>query len=130
MYIEKLKKMFSEMVLLKNVNLIPVYYHPDMLLYTNEQITDYNEFFESHKIYYASSIQYQVEYDENTFFENENKVAGRMWITVTRPNEMPKKLEVILICEFKDDKIYRVWELTYPDWSKMPAFASQSEKVS
>ncbi|HAT9524378.1 TPA: nuclear transport factor 2 family protein, partial [Legionella pneumophila subsp. pneumophila] len=25
----------------------------------------------------------------------------------------------------KDEKIYRLWELTYPDWSKLPAFSNQ-----
>src|SRR3990167_132570 len=104
MYIQKLKDMFEKMVIPKNAALIPVYYHRDLLLYTNEQTTHYDEFLESHIKYYA------------TFLENSNKVAGRMWITTQRPNEPAKKLEVILICEYKDDKIYRVWELTYPDW--------------
>ena len=114
--------MFEKMVIPKNAALIPVYYHRDLLLYTNEQTTHYDEFLESHIKYYATEIQYLVEYDDATFLENSNKVAGRMWITTQRPNEPAKKLEVILICEYKDDKIYRVWELTYPDWSKLPAF--------
>jgi hypothetical protein len=29
---------------------------------------------------------------------------------------------VILIVQFKEGKIFRLWELTYPDWSKMAAF--------
>jgi hypothetical protein len=39
-----------------------------------------------------------------------------------RPSEPAKKIEVILIAEYKDGKIYRLWELTYPDWSQLPAF--------
>ena len=35
MYLEKLKEMFSEMVVKKNISLIPTYYHPDFILYTN-----------------------------------------------------------------------------------------------
>ena len=57
--------------------------------------------------------------------EENEKVAGRIWITTSRSNETPKKIEVILIAQFKDNKIYRLWELTYPDWSKLPAFAQQ-----
>jgi hypothetical protein len=54
--------------------------------------------------------------------KNEGMPEGRIWITTSRPNEVPQKIEVILIAQFKNDKIYRLWELTYPDWSKLPAF--------
>ena len=37
-------------------------------------------------------------------------------------NEQAKKLEVILLVRYKNKKIDRVWELTYPDWSEIPAF--------
>lgn len=122
MYIEKLKEMFNEMVIKKDASVIPQYYHPDFLLYTNDQRTNYKDFLESHLKYYATPIQYLVEYDEETLLEQRNKIAGRIWITTSRPNEPAKKIEVILIAEWKEDKIYRLWELTYPDWSKLPAF--------
>lgn len=122
MYIEKLKEMFSEMVIKKDASLIPVYYHPDFLLYTNGQVTDYTSFLTSHEEYYSTPIKYSVEYDDATFVEQNEKLAGRVWITINRPGEEPKKIEVILIVEYKDEKIYRVWELTYPDWSKLPEF--------
>ncbi len=124
MYIEKLKEMFEKMVIKKDASLISLYYHPDLLLYTNDQTIDYDNFLKSHQEYYATSIQYEVVYDEETLLEQEDKVAGRVWITTHRPNEASKKMEVILIAQFKDDKIYRLWELTYPDWSKLPAFKS------
>ena len=110
------------MVVKKDASLIPYYYHKNFFLYTNNQTTDYNDFLKSHEEYYATAIQYEVVYDEQTLIEQGEKVAGRIWITVTRPNEMSKKIEVILIVHFKDNKIYRVWELTHPDWSKMDAF--------
>ncbi|MCD6027511.1 MAG: hypothetical protein K0R08_2030 [Solimicrobium sp.] len=123
MYIEKLKEMFTEMVQKKDASLIPFYYHENFLLYTNGQITNYNQFLSSHEEYYATEKTYSVEYDEMTLLEQEEKVAGRMWITVGVPNELPKKLEVLLVAQYKGDKIYRLWELTYPDWSKLPEFA-------
>ena len=61
MYIEQLKKMFAEMVVPKKVDLIPVFYHPELLLYTNEQVTNYQAFYDSHVKYYASEITYQVQ---------------------------------------------------------------------
>ncbi len=57
-----------------------------------------------------------------TLLEQGNKVAGRLFITTKRPNEEAQEIEVMLIAEYKGNKLYRVWELTYPDWSKMKAF--------
>lgn len=122
MLAELIKEMFSEMVLKKDPSKIPNYYHPDFLLYTNESTMDYKTFIDSHEQYYKTPIQYKIEYDDETFFEQKDKVAGRMWITTQRPNEPATKIEVILIAQYKDDKIYRLWELTYPDWSKLEAF--------
>jgi hypothetical protein len=121
-HIEQLKDMFEDMVVKKDISKVPMYYHRDFLLYTNGQEINYKEFLESHAKYYATPIKYEIEYDEDTFLEQGEKLAGRIWITTSRPNESPKKIEVILIAEFKDNKIYRLWELTYPDWSKLPAF--------
>lgn len=94
------------------------------MLYTNDQVTHYREFLTSHEAYYATPIQYAVAYDDETFLEQGEKVAGRLWITTSKPHETPKKIEVILIVEYKENKIYRLWELTYPDWSTMPEFTS------
>jgi hypothetical protein len=88
-------------------------------------VIDYKEFIRSHEEYYASAIQYQVRYDEATLFESIDYMAGRIWITTSRPNEKPKELEVILIIQFREKKIYRLWELTYPDWSNLPAFKEE-----
>lgn len=121
-YVQKLKEMFSEMVIPKNAELIGHYYHPELLLYTNEQIISYDEFVTTHQRYYATAIQYEVAYDEEAWVEQHEGVAARLWITTTRPGESPKKIELVLIAKFKEDKIYRLWELTYPDWSALPAF--------
>lgn len=48
MYIQKLKEMFAQMVIKKNANLIPEYYHGEFLLYTNDIVTGYDEFLSSH----------------------------------------------------------------------------------
>lgn len=122
MYLEKLKEMFREMVLKKDVTVISRYYHEDFLLYTNGEIIDYGTFLKLHKKYYATAIKYEIEYDEETFLESGERIAARIWITTSRPNEPLKKIEVILIAQYKHNKIYRLWELTYPDWSKLPTF--------
>ena len=122
MLLQQLKEMFSEMVLKKQASRIPHYYHSEFLLYTNGTTMNYVEFLQSHQEYYASPIQYQIEYDEETFLENKDKLAGRMWITVKKPNQSPRKIEIVLIAQYKEGKLHRLWELTYPDWSQLPAF--------
>lgn len=122
MYIEKLKEMFVQTTIKKDASLIPMYYHPEFICYTNDQAISYDEYLASHKDYYLHPKKYSIEYDDETFLEQGNKVAGRMWITIQTPGEKAKELEVILIAEFKDGKIYRLWELTYPDWSKLSEF--------
>jgi hypothetical protein len=121
-YLDLLKEMFEEMTVKKNASLIAHYYHPDFVLYTNGSQIGYADFLKSHEDYYQTPIRYEVEYDEPTWLEQGNKLAGRMWITTSRPKEKATKIEVLLIAEYQDNKIYRVWELTYPDWSQLPAF--------
>lgn len=122
MYTELLKEMFSEMVEKKNASLVPKYYHEAFELYANGQTQDYAYFLDFHEKIYQTDIKYEVSYDENAFIEQGKKVAARVFFVVSTPNKPVKELEVILISEFRDDKIFRVWELCYPDWSKMPEF--------
>lgn len=121
-YTHLLKEMFTEMVEQKKANLIPYYYHRDLMVYTNGKEYDYEAFFEQHKELYQTPIEYEVAYKDETFVEDGEKVAGIVYITTSRPDEEPKEIEVILIVEYNHNKIYRVWELTWPDWSKLPAF--------
>lgn len=123
MYIELLKEMFEEMTIKKNASLIPHYYHSDFLLFTNGHSMDYQEFLTSHISYYATSIQYEVQYEDEAFVEHDEKVAGRMWISTCKSPALPfNKMEIMLVAIYKENKIYRMWELTYPDWSKLDEF--------
>lgn len=122
MTLAKLKEMFTEMVEKKDISLFPQYYHENFFLTTNGKEMDYQEFLDSHIKYYSTPIQYEVEYQDETLVESKDKVAGRVWITTTLPDESPKKLEVILIALYKEGKIFRLWELTWPDWSQLKAF--------
>lgn len=121
-HITLLKEMFDKVTVEKNDKAIPLYYEKDFELYSNGKKMTYDEFLQLHRNIYKTSIQYKVRYDEETFVEQGNKIAGRLFITTTKPNEPAQEIEVILIAEYKDSKLYRLWELTYPDWSKMKAF--------
>ncbi len=123
MYIEQLKEMFEEMTIKKNASLIPHYYHPELLLFTNGYSINYPDFLASHIAYYATPIRYVVQYDDETFVEHGEKVAGRMWISTQKSPDAPiHQMEIMLVVMYKKGKIYRLWELTYPDWSKLDEF--------
>lgn len=123
MYKEILKEMFSEMVEKKNASLIPKYYHKDFKLYANGQTQNYDYFLEFHENIYKTDIQYQVSYDEEVFVEQGDKISGRVFFVITTSDKPVRDLEVILIAQFKENKIFRIWELCYPDWSKLPEFS-------
>ena len=117
-----LKEMFSEMVVKKDASLIPKYYHSEFVLYANREIQTYQEFYDAHVEYYKTPRQYYVEYDENTWVEQNDKLAGRVFITIKQPDQPDIYFEVILIAQYKDNKIYRIWEVTSPDWTHMAEF--------
>lgn len=117
-----LKEMFSEMVIDKNASLIPKYYHSEFMLYANRETQAYQEFYEAHVEYYKLPRQYFVKYDEAAWVEQNDKLAGRVFITIKQPEQSDINFEVILIAQYKDNKIYRIWEITSPDWTQMAEF--------
>lgn len=117
-----LKEMFQKVTLEKNDKAIPVYYGKQFELYSNGKKMTYDEFLKMHHDVFKTNIQYNVRYDEDTFVEQGNKVAGRLFITTKKADEPAHEIEVILVAEYKDHKLSRLWELTYPDWSQLKAF--------
>jgi hypothetical protein len=126
-YILLLKEMFTKVTVEKNAKAIPAYYCKDFELYSNGKTIKFKEFLQLHQTIYKTPIQYQVRYDEKTLLEQGNKVAGRLFITTKKPNEIAQEIEVMLVAEYKENKLYRLWELTYPDWSKAKDFQKVSE---
>ncbi|WP_206001965.1 hypothetical protein [Paraburkholderia aromaticivorans] len=75
---------------------------------------------------YATEVTYEVRYDDDTWVESPERIAARVWIKTQRPNEAPVEFEVVLIANYVDRKIHRVWELTWPDWTQVKAFENYS----
>lgn len=50
-----------------------------------------------------------------------DKVAGRVWITTSRPGEEPTRIEVVLIAAYRNGRIHRIWETTWPSWRNVAA---------
>lgn len=133
MTVARLQEMFERVVVDKNAEAILEYYHPDFRLTSNGMTQGYDAFLAEHVKVYATPIQYSVEYDPDAWVESNgdsteggggtpDRVAGRVWITTSRPGEAPTRIEVILIAEFKAGRLTRLWETTWPNWSQLPAF--------
>ena len=121
MSVALLCEMFERMVVAKNADLIAHYYHPDFEMCSDGMTQSFPEFHESHRAVYATAISYAVEYDEQAWVEAPDKVAGRVWITTSRPGEQPTRIEVVLIAGYLEGRIHRVWETTWPSWRGVAA---------
>jgi hypothetical protein len=119
---ELLTRMFEEMVIRKDYTAIPRFYDPDFVMVSNGITQDYAAFLASHEHVYDTDITYRVEYDDEAWVESDSRMAARVWITTSRPHEEPRRIEVVLIAELRRGRIYRLWELTWPNWSELPAF--------
>lgn len=122
-----LVEMFDRMVVVKDPTMIERYYHPDFELTTNGMTQGYEAFARGHETVYATPIAYAIEYDEDAWVVTEDRVAGRVWITTSRPDEEAKRIEVVLVASILDGRFHRVWELTWPDWSALDAFESYDQ---
>lgn len=123
MSVARLKEMFERMVVAKDPTLIAEFYAPSFVMESNGSRQDFAAFAASHERVYATAISYAVSYDEEAWVEGHGRVAGRVWITTSRPGEAETRFEVVLIAHFDDEgRIARIWETTWPDWSQAEAF--------
>ncbi len=109
------------MVVAKNADLIEHYYDPDFLMFSDGLSQSFTEFRDSHRKLYATTISYAVEFDNDAWVQAPDKVAGRVWITTSRPGEKPTRIEVVLIAAYRNDRIHRIWETTWPSWRNVAA---------
>lgn len=119
---ERLIAMFDEMVVRKDAAAIPKYYDPEFVLISNGITQDFAAYVSSHEGIYETDISYQVEYDDQAWVESGDRLAARVWITTARPYEKPTRIEVVLISAWRSERILTLWELTWPNWSELPAF--------
>jgi hypothetical protein len=108
--------MFDRMVVAKNAELIEHYYDPEFLMHSDGLCQTFTEFSDSHRRIYATSINYAIEYDDQAWVD----VAGRVWITTTRPGEKPTRIEVVLMVAYRNGHIHRIWETTWPTGAASP----------
>ena len=119
----RLQQMFDEMVIAKDISRVEDFYHRDFWMSTNQVEQNLAEFIEDHRRYYSDpDLRYFVEFDDDSVVETPNGVSARLWITTGRSHTEMTRIEVLLIAKFVDDKIHRIWELTFPNWAHMKEF--------
>lgn len=119
-----LTAMFDEVVVRKDASKIPSFYHPEFVMVSNGITQDYEAFTASHEGVYDTDIHYSVDYDNDAWVVQRDRIAARVWVTTSRPSSPPNQIEVMLIATLKEGRLHRLWELTFPDWSALPEFAS------
>ena len=122
MSVAVLRQMFEEMVVARDITVVDRFYDPSFVMDSNGVTQNFDAFVASHRKVYETAISYAIEYDDEAWVEGDDKVAGRVWITTTRPGESPTRIEVVLIAAFKDGRVTRLWETTWPSWNELPAF--------
>ena len=123
--IHRLKAMFSNMVVKKNIHMMPVYYAKNFVLHTNGELMRYAKMYSAHAKIYQTPIQYRIQYDPAAFVESKNGVGARVFISVKKsPMAKWQKIEVLLLARYQKGKLAQMWEVTYPSWQKMKTFKS------
>lgn len=114
------KEMFSEFAEKRDMSKIDHYYSNDFLLDSNHKIYDYPVYKKQQTDIFKTLKNLKViNYDD--LFAKNDKVVSRMTIELTNKDSKVDTYYVILIAQLKNNKIYRIWEVTYPSWSeKLP----------
>lgn len=117
--VELVKKMIKEVTLKKRAEKIGSYYSKDFILYSNGTEIKFKDFKSKYDEIYKNPIEYVIKEPHTKIFAKNDKVTAHLLVTIKKPNVKPKELEVILIAQIKDGKIFRIWELVYPDWQRI-----------
>lgn len=121
MSIALLRDMFDQMVVRKDATVIERFYDPSFEMHSNGivRITRPSPRVTAACTPPTSPTPWST---TKTPAETADKVAGRVWITTSRPDEEPTRIEVVLIAVFTHGRIGRLWETTWPSWNALPAF--------
>jgi len=115
--LKKFMQMIEDTTIAKDISAIPCYYHPEFVMHSYGKTENFEEFISSHQKMFSGLTTYKFRYDEETFVENGDKIALRLWVNICQPSKAPQELEVLIIAKYKDGKIYRMWEMAYPEYN-------------
>lgn len=88
---------------------------PDFEMFSNDVHWD----FQTYKDYHVESYKTRkaITFDYQDIFSSKDRVAARVNITLTNPDNSTKEFQVMLIAQITGDRISKLWELTFPHWA-------------
>lgn len=111
--IELVKRLFDSASRL-DASAIDELFTREFQMYSNDVQWDFQTFKDYHIESYKSRKAINVRYDD--IFCKADRVAARVNIDLVDLNDATKQFQVILIAQILDDRIHRLWEVTFPHW--------------
>jgi hypothetical protein len=111
----RMREMVTRMVEAGNTSLFDTYYDPGFLLTANGRTQDLAAFRAEHDRAHRTGITYAVTYDEESWVEGRDRIAGRLWISMHRPGGQATRIEVLFVATYRFGRILRLTKLTGPD---------------
>ena len=111
--IELVKRLFDSATNL-DANAIDDLLTPDFQMYSNDVNWDFKTFKDYHVENYKTRKSLEIVYHD--IFCKNDRVAARVNITLTNLDGGVHEFQVMLIAQIRDQRIYHLWELTFPHW--------------
>jgi fatty-acyl-CoA synthase len=111
----RMREMVTRMVEAGNTSLLDTYYDPGFLLTANGRTQDLAAVRAEHDRAHRTGITYVVTYDEESWVEGRDRIAGRLWISTHRPGGQATRIEVLFVTTYRFGRILRLTKLTGPD---------------
>jgi ketosteroid isomerase-like protein len=114
------KQMFAEVSEKRDLSKFDDFYARDFLLVSNNKNYGYSVYKKQQQDIFKKLESLKVLSYED-IFATKNKVVSRMSIKLNMKDGVTHTFYLIAIFRLKNDKIDRIWEITYPTWDdKLP----------
>ena len=111
----RMREIVTRMAEAENTSLHDAYYDPDFLLTVNGQSQGLAAFRAEHDRVQRTGITFAVTYDEDSWVEAQDSLAGRTWITTHSACGRAARIEVLFVAAYRSGRLLRLTALTRPD---------------
>lgn len=125
--VDLIKSMFSNTSEKLDASNLDKYYNQDFILVSNDKSYNYSVYKKQQEDVFKQLSSIKVTKYEDIFSAG-NKVTGMVKIKLTKKDGVIYDFSVIFIALIKNNKISRIWEITYPTWEEKVAPATTSNQ--
>ncbi len=111
--IELVKRLFDSARRL-DAEAIDELFTAEFVMVSNDVEWNFQQFKDYHVESYKTRKAIDVSYGD--IFCKDNKVSARVTISLRDQDDATKEFQVILIAHVSNDRIDRLWEVTFPHW--------------